>query len=630
VSEWVVAGFLVLAACSDAPQSGKAVSGSDAGDQDAAATRPTLDGGHLEPTRDADGSAPMQDSDSGQAGLDAGGARPMQDASTDAAPDDAGHAQPGLDDALLFVPNELLEVSLTLADADWAQIRGEGRTLNEVFTYCLNPAFAYTVVPASIQLRDAQASMVGLRKKGFIGSLSVQKPSFHLDLAQYVAGQQLFGTKTLVLNNSRQDASYTRQCMAYAVFAAAGVPAPRCSFAHVSVNGTSLGVYVNVEPVKKPFLARHFGNDTGNLYEGSGLTDFRADMLANFEKKTNVAQPLSDQLTLLTTLLARADDNILDELEVLVDMDAFMRFWAVETLIAHWDGYTGDLNNFFVYVHPDTHKLLFIPWGTDGAFDRVHPYLPEQGRPQSVYAWARLPRRLYAIEQTRERFRSTLRMLLNEHWDETALLAEVDRIATLLGGAAGSAALEQQRQFIRNRRAELVQELDGAAPAWPFDERPEATCHAERNTPIRGSFRATWGDLNAFAAAAENRIDVVLDGTHHVLSNGLASAGPDASGHLKVQVVATLPDGRVVGVQFTLNVLPLATGDVALHGFETYGVVVRAMSTSSSQYTFDGFVGEGKLSFDRVAAASGEPLSGQFEAKLVTVEPGLAAQFGKP
>jgi hypothetical protein len=438
----------------------------------------------------------------------------------------------------------------------------------------------------------------------------------------------LLGAKALVLNNSLQDASFTHTCMAYAMFRAAGVAAPRCSYAHTVVNGVDLGIYVNVEPIKKPFLARNFGDASGNLYEGSGTTDFRADMLVNFEKKTNEDQPLSPQINQLSDVLARSDDNILADVEAIVDMDQFMRFWATEALIANWDGYTGDLNNFYLYVHPVSHKLVFIPWGTDAAFEHVHPYLRKQTRPQSVYAWSRLPRRLYAIEQSRERYRTTLRTLLTEQWNETALLAEVDRVAALLGDRANASELESQRTFIRNRRAELLQELDGAAPAWAIAERPPLVCQPERNSVVTGSFSTSWGNLSTFSPAANNQLNVVFDGTSHTYSGVYASAGLAGDGTPTVQVGAPLPDGRLVAARFLLAEIPSGPGEVALHGFETYGAVVRGKN--ENEYTLDGFISSGKIVFDQAAPASGAPLVGHFEGKLITLEPELAAQYSKP
>jgi hypothetical protein len=589
----------------------------------------TLDASVKPAERDA-ATAPVADAATPPAPSDSGAVAPAPDAATSITTDvDAGPTVPSPnDDARLYATDTLLELAFTLSDQDWDLIRGQGRTLNEIFSYCLDPAFDYSVVPASASIGDQHFAQLGLRKKGFLGSLSAVKPSLHVDVNQYVSDQVLFGAKTLVLNNSRQDASFTHTCMAYQVFSAAGIAAPRCSYAHVTVNAMDLGIYLNVEAIKKPFLKRSFGDDSGNLYEGSGTTDFRSDMLMNFEKKTNTTQPLSDQITQLTDVLARADANMLTDIETLVDMDEFMRFWATEVLVGHWDGYSGDLNNFYVYVHPVSKKLVFIPWGTDTAFEHGHAYLRKEPRPLSVLAWARLPDRLYAVEQSRERFRSTLRTLLNEHWNEAALLAEVDRIALLLGNRASASELDAQRTFIRNRRAELQQELDATAPAWTIAERPTLMCQPERNSVVTGSFRTTWGDLAQYAPSADNLVDVVLDGTRQTFSGVYASAGLDGSGTPTLQVGAPLPDGRLVAARFFLREVPTAPGEVALHGFETYGAIVRGKDENN--YAMDGFIGDGKIVFEQASPASGAALSGHFEAKLITLEPALAKEYGKP
>jgi hypothetical protein len=65
-----------------------------------------------------------------------------------------------------------------------------------------------------------------------------------------------------------------------------------------------------------------------------------------------------------------------------------------------------------------------------------------------------------------------------------------------------------------------------------------------------------------------------------------------------------------------------------LHGFETYGAIVRGKN--ENDYALDGFISDGKITFDQASAASGAPLSGHFEARLITLEPALAKQYGKP
>ena len=52
------------------------------------------------------------------------------------------------------------------------------------------------------------------------------------------------------------------------------------------MNGRELGLYVHLEEIKKPFLARHFDSAEGNLYEGT-ISDFTPEYRGTMEKKTN-------------------------------------------------------------------------------------------------------------------------------------------------------------------------------------------------------------------------------------------------------------------------------------------------------------------------------------------------------
>ena len=61
------------------------------------------------------------------------------------------------------------------------------------------------------------------------------------------------------------------------------------------------------------------------------------------------------------------------------DLDAFVRFWAVESLVWHRDGYSGNANNFFIYADPsDGGRFHIFPWGADGTFTQDNrPTVPD-------------------------------------------------------------------------------------------------------------------------------------------------------------------------------------------------------------------------------------------------------------
>ncbi len=532
-----------------------------------------------------------------------------QDAAAEDPELDAG---PGAE--ALYPSDRSLDVAITLSESDFDLIRAQGRTINQVFSGCLDPDFAYTEVQGSLSVDGRELSEVSIRKKGWLGSLSVNKPSFRLVLDRHVPGQSLFGAKDLTLNNSRSDASLLRTCLAYSVFAAADIPTPRCSLARVSLNGKDLGFYANVEPLKKPFLRRHFEDPNGNLYEGGGGADFLVDSLDRFEKKTNEDDPDRSELEALSEALADDDTASLEErVGKLVDLDKFLRFWAVESLVGHWDGYAGDLNNFFVYQDPKSDRLIFLPWGPDGAFQTTHPFLPAGERPAITYAWARLPRMLYANSAIRARYHDTMRELLDTVWKEEELLARVDSMEALLSDRANPGALEALRRFIRERRAQAEQELSADVP-WSLPERPLRACIPESNTPFRAHFVTQWGTLNSPKASPENTLELVLDGQPQVFTQVLAGAGlfsTTAGGTpgRSLRMTGVRADGTSVTIQIGLAENPIVPGEIALHGFESFGFTLKPGTTMLS-----GYIGEGAVKLDEASDTPGARIAGSIEA----------------
>ena len=101
---------------------------------------------------------------------------------------------------------------------------------------------------------------------------------------KFVERQHFGGMRRLTLNNNIQDPSHLKQCLAYRFFTDAGVPAPRCSFARVAVNGEPLGVYTVLEVYDELMMARNFEDGSGKLYEGQ-VSDFRPQWIETFQAK---------------------------------------------------------------------------------------------------------------------------------------------------------------------------------------------------------------------------------------------------------------------------------------------------------------------------------------------------------
>ncbi|HUH02040.1 MAG TPA: CotH kinase family protein [Kofleriaceae bacterium] len=513
----------------------------------------------------------------------------------------------------VFDPAHVLQVDITLAAADWDLIRHQGRDLSALAGDCQAgpPAKIYETVEASVTIDGTTLDRIGLRKKGFLGSISTIRPSLKLDLDELVAGQKYSGLSRLTLNNNRQDGSRLRTCMVYQVFAAAGMPTPRCNYARVTVNGVDLGVYSNVEAIKKPFLRRHFSDDSGNLYEGQ-LSDFRAGWSATFEKKTNAVADRSD-IDALVAALEMPDAELLAALEPLLDIDAFLTHWALESLTGHWDGYANNHNNFYLYADPTTGKFRFIPWGPDIGYTTTDPF-SSPTRPVSVSAASRLARRLYALPAIKADYVARMRTLLDEVWDEDALLAEVDRLDTLLAGAPDPAGLTEIRNFITGRRAAFEVELDAGGASWPF---PEATaaCWREGATTT-GTFSAPYGSLNSLNPFAQGSAQLVLTiGGTAVPFTSLGVVSGHENGEMIIRYVGQTSTELVVVQLVVDDELFQPSTMVPYHGFATYGVIVRGPNVAS--LTIAGFIANGRIDINNAGRTDGANVSGTFTGTVI-------------
>ena len=180
----------------------------------------------------------------------------------------------------------------------------------------------YTYLPALVSINGKSIGPVGLRKKGLIGSSSTQRPSLKIKFNFVKKGGRYLGLDRLTLNNNIQDSSLVKQYLSYKLFRKAGLPAPRCNFARVFVNGQYLGVYTNVESVRKPFLKRVFNEDKGDLYEGM-INDFREGFHKTFEVKDGAGKKMKSIRRVVEALDVEGDEKI-DALGRAIDLDQFI------------------------------------------------------------------------------------------------------------------------------------------------------------------------------------------------------------------------------------------------------------------------------------------------------------------
>ncbi len=535
-----------------------------------------------------------------------------------------------------FDLDHVMDISIEIPVADWDTLRHQTRTLEDVFAeaseYNLSRPFAkiYTWFKANVSVDGVTLRDVGIRKKGFVGSQSDTKPSIKLRFDRYEDNQALGGVmERMTLNNNVQDPSMINTCMAYRVFAAVGYPAPRCSFATVTLNGNKLGLYTHVEEIKAPFLERHFESSDGNVYEGN-VSDFDAEFRGTFEKKTHEDVDDWSDIDAVVSALADRSPAGLRALADAVDLELFLTFWATEVLIGHWDGYAGNHNNYWFYREPGG-RFVFLPWGTDSTFlleDDPNPFDRISDPPPSVLALGAISNRLYHHPDWRDAYVARLKSILDTAWDPDELLLAADKMAAIVqqhalpdAAAIAAADTERVRTFIRNRQADILADLTPQPPDWP-QQQAVAGLPAESGS-LDFSFETTWqSDVSPNPWMEGTITDLRLNGfPEPIEAMGIIAGYADAQERtlltgfekpVSIAAIGVNEDNSLSGMTLVLDLKRFASGATLVIGSDAIaGGVWHIPPGASNPDTFVPFT-EGTLRLSIAEPTTGATIVGTY------------------
>jgi hypothetical protein len=312
-------------------------------------------------------------------------------------------------------------------------------------------------VAGTVTVAGCTYEEVGVRLKGTGTFQSIgRRPNLALKFNWKRPNQEFAGLTKLFLKNSLQDPSFFCELTASTAFAAAGLPVPRVTHARVRLNGRDLGLCVVNEAVNRRFLKRYFANPDGRLYEGA----FR-DVNVRLEQDSGPPGS-SRELAALAAAAAIKDRSArAAALAELLDVEQFLNYLAVEMIVANWDGYAINQNNYRIYHDPASGRFVFIPHGLDHAiFETGLSLIPPRK--------ALLTRALLDTPAERDAFRQRAARLLPKVYDpamlEARFGASIARIQQ--GGTAEEAEWIEQRaaivlRHVRERGARLREQIEG-------------------------------------------------------------------------------------------------------------------------------------------------------------------------
>lgn len=304
-------------------------------------------------------------------------------------------------------------------------------------------------VPCTIVYDGETVEQAGIRQKGNTAIALSDKPSFSIRFDEFDSEARLHKLNKILLNSSVQDPSLLREKLGAEAHVRAGLPAARIAHAQVTFNGEDSGIYVVVEAVDADLLRLHFGegNEEGNLYEGPCCGDFALDadyrqnqMELDDEKKDD--RNRNDIEALAQVIVNASDATFSTDVDRLLDLDQFMKLYALEVMLLHWDGFAFGKNNYYLYNNPVDSRFVFLPHG----MDRTLADLNFDPSPQMVMT--RLPQRIHEIPALDTQYKAHYNALKSTAWSESAMLTTIDETVTMLNGAkSGTRTIADLKEF---------------------------------------------------------------------------------------------------------------------------------------------------------------------------------------
>lgn len=221
---------------------------------------------------------------------------------------------------------------------------------------------------------------IGFRLRGNT-SRSAAKKSFKISFNSFASGRRYQGLKDLNLYGEHNDPSISRARICWDFAKAEGIAASRVAHAELYVNGIYKGLYLNIEHINNDWLSLRFGSSTGNLYKCTYPADLR--YISNnpndykltknngervYELKTNES---TDDYSKLAEFINVLNNSPLSQLACALDsifnVETYLQTLAFEVIMGHWDNYSFNRNNYYLYDNPKTEKLEYIPYDIDNS-----------------------------------------------------------------------------------------------------------------------------------------------------------------------------------------------------------------------------------------------------------------------
>lgn len=336
-------------------------------------------------------------------------------------------------DAVLFPHDRVIDVYIEVDEAELQKMFDQARM--EEYIMC-------NVVYNGYRIKN-----VGIRPKGNSSLMQAanstsNRYSFKLDFNHYVKGQNLFGITKINLNNGFSDPSFMREYLTYEISEMLGLETPRTTYIALHINNQYFGLYLGVENIDENFVRDHFAYGYGDLYkpEGTGANlvyiDDDPQSYPGLALQTN--EETSDRISIVE-MLKVLQEGTYEELEKVLDIDSFLKYYALCVAAGSMDSILGGMNHNY-YLYDRDGQFVMLPWDFNMAFGGFGGFGGDRGSGGSFYIdtpavnMASLPivNRLLTREEYLERYHQYLKLIIDGYLNDEFFAERVEEVAAMI------------------------------------------------------------------------------------------------------------------------------------------------------------------------------------------------------
>ena len=360
----------------------------------------------------------------------------------------------------LFNLDKIPEITLEISEQQWNLL---------LTNYDLNPKNETKVIAKYSYKLDGSTQVldsIGLRLRGntsrrrpegITGQLhNATNPDWHhchfgLDFKKFIKAQRFEGLKKLNLKWFKDDANYVREIYSYDLFRRYGIwTAPRASYCRLTIKvaGSTTpayyGVYMMAESIDEEFIVNRknqWSEAMGFMWKGGWAGNLNADFVqtssigvedvklnpANstyfaYDLKTReeeLPQAKTELIAFINNLNTKTGVDFQNWISQKMDIDLFLKTYAVNIMVGMWDDYWVNGNNFYFYMAPNG-KAYFIPYDYDNTLG-TSLLMPNSGT-QNPLNWGPssgrpLITKILAIPEYQAKFKLYIKELANSQND---------------------------------------------------------------------------------------------------------------------------------------------------------------------------------------------------------------------